>query len=187
MGIRLNARLILGVIMTALLISMGQPRSLQAQTNNSPPSLVGRIDSVDIAQPDATAFAIWDANENQRHEVWFRIIGGDALYQQRLRVYEEDALPRATNVLPPRSQLAHEIEGNRSSDWYFMGFKSGFHTYYFDGDNRPNSFFSWDNAKAVRAQKTIFSNGDLYEISFEDLNTLDDYNDLEIEVVLVHN
>ena len=189
MGTRLKSWLVLGIygLATALFVVLIQPGSLHAQISAQPLSLVERISSFDIEQPEATAFAIWNASQTQSHEVWFRVMGGDALYQQRLRVYKEKALPRSSNILPSRSELAYEFEDNRPSDWYFLGSENDFHTYYFDGDNRPDSFMSWDNAKAVRAQRTIYRNGDLYEISFEDLNTLDDYNDLEIEVVLLHN
>ncbi|MBE7383907.1 MAG: hypothetical protein F6J95_021130 [Leptolyngbya sp. SIO1E4] len=169
-----------------LVVNLAQPRPLYAQVGDRPPSLADRITSFDIERPTATAFSIWNSAQNQRHEVWFRVLGGDALFQQRLRVYKEQAQPRPSDELPPSSELIHEFESNGPSGWYFLGFESDFHTYYFDGDNRPNSNVRWDNAKAVRAQKTAYNNGDLYEISFEDLNTLDDYNDLEVEVVLIH-
>lgn len=189
MGTRVKSWIILGICFLAafVAVNLAQPRALYAQGSARPPALTGRLDGFDIERPTATAFSVWNASRSNRHEVWFRVIGGDALFQQRLRVYKEQALPRTPDTLPPSSQLIYEMEGNRSSDWFFLGSESEFHTYYFDGDNRPFGAGTWDHAKAVRAKATTYSNGDLYEISFEDLNTLDDYNDLEIEVVLLHS
>ncbi len=171
----------------ALLTIAGIPSRAIAQMSDRPPYLIEKASSYDIEQPNATAFAIWNGSANQRHEVWFRILGGDALFQQRLRVYKEQAPPREPNTLPPASTLMYELASNEPSQWYFLGFESEFFTYYFDGDNRSSPAMEWANSKAVRAQKTSYRNGDLYAISFEDLNTLDDYNDLEIEVVLIHS
>lgn len=188
MGARIKSRIVLGFLCLIgfWVTTLIQP-ALQAQEITGPPALLGRIDSFDIERPTATAFSIWNASRDERHQVWFRVMGGDALFQQRLRVYKEQALPRSPETLPPQSRLLYEIEGNQASDWFFLGTENEFHTYYFDGDNRPFGDPIWDNAKAVRAKATAYQNGDLYEISFEDLNTLDDYNDLEIEVILFHS
>lgn len=189
MGIRGRSRIVFCIcFLTALLATawIFAPAS-PAQPAVRPPVLLERLDAFDIERPEATAFSIWNASRSQRHEVWFRILGGDALFQQRLRVYKEQALPRSPDTLPPRSELMHEIEGNQTTDWVFLGSERAFHTYYFDGDNRPISGAIWDNSKAVRTTATSYRNGDLYEIRFEDLNTLDDYNDLEVEVVLIRD
>ncbi|HEY9887181.1 MAG TPA: hypothetical protein V6D02_02205 [Candidatus Obscuribacterales bacterium] len=167
------------------LVSVLSPRSLQAQTLPAPPPLEGLVHSFNLDQPEATAYSLWNVGQSQRHEVWFRVLGGDADYRQRLRVYKEQAPPREPDTLPPPSELVYEQADNIASEWVFLGTEDSFFTYYFDGDNRPNDSSSWGHAEAVRVSKTIYTNGDLYEISFEDLNTLDDYNDLEIEVLLV--
>ncbi|MEM0978972.1 MAG: hypothetical protein AAGH78_01725 [Cyanobacteria bacterium P01_H01_bin.58] len=189
MGNRFKSWLVCGfcLITTVLTVILSSSGPIQAQVSDRPPYLIDRAAAFDIEQPNATAFSIWNRSANQRHEVWFRILGGDALFQQRLRVYKEQAPPREPNMLPPESELIYEIADNNPSDWFFLGFESEFYTYYFDGDNRFGNDLDWDHSKAVRARKTTYRNGDLYDISFEDLNTLDDYNDLEIEVVLVHS
>lgn len=160
-------------------------RSLQAQTTSAPPPLQQLIHSFDIREPDATAYALWNEGQSTRHEVWFRVITGEADYQQRLRVYKEQAPPRSPEELPPLSTLVYEVENNNPSPWFFLGTESGFFTYYFEGDNRLNATIDFENAHAVRVQKSIYRNGDRYEISFEDIAELDDYDDLEIEVVLI--
>lgn len=160
-------------------------RSLQAQTTSSPPPLQQLIHSFDISQPEATAYALWNAGQSERHEVWFRVLSGEADFQQRLRVYKEQAPPRSPDTLPPLSTLVYEVENNDPSPWYFLGTESGFFTYYFEGDNRLIGASDFENAHAVRVQKSIYRNGDRYQISFEDIPELDDYDDLEIEVILI--
>jgi hypothetical protein len=163
------------------------PRSLLAQTPLEPPPLLQLIHTFDEERPTATAYALWNVGQGERHEVWFRIIGGDADYQQRLRVYKEQAAPRPNDTLPPTSTVVYESDNNVPSAWTSLGRESVFFTYYFEGDNRPNSNLGWANAKAVRVKKMVYSNGDLYIIRFEDINELDDYNDLEVEVLLIHS
>ncbi|MGD1908620.1 MAG: hypothetical protein ACFB0C_21905 [Leptolyngbyaceae cyanobacterium] len=150
-----------------------------------PPTLERLQRSYEVeTAPDATAFSLWTGGTNLRHEVWFRVIGGDALWQQRLQVYKEQALPRPINELPPPSEQVSQIIGNQVSDWVYLGFESEFFTYYFDGDHWSTQTGAWEEAYGVRVHKRIYENGDLYEILFEDQYRLDDYNDLEIEVVL---
>ncbi|MEM6520826.1 MAG: hypothetical protein AAF722_16010 [Cyanobacteria bacterium P01_C01_bin.70] len=169
----------------ALVTTITSSRSLQAQTGSSPPQLQQLIHSFDVQQPDATAYALWNAGQDSRHEVWFRIIAGEADYQQRLRVYKEQAPPRSPDSLPPLSTIVYEVENNAPSQWFFLGSERGFFTYYFEGDNRIVEDIDFDNAHAVRVRKSIHTNGDRYEISFEDITLLDDYDDLEIEVILI--
>ena len=173
------------LLTTAMVTAIAPLRSLQAQTTITPPPLQQLIHSCDISQSDATAYALWNAGQSDRHEVWFRIISGEADYQQRLRVYKEQAPPRSPDMLPPLSTMVYEVENNSPSQWFYLGSEAGFFTYYFEGDNRLIGATAFDNAYAVRVQKSIYNNGDHYQISFEDISELDDYDDLEIEVVLI--
>ncbi|MGF1457837.1 MAG: hypothetical protein ACFBSG_02305 [Leptolyngbyaceae cyanobacterium] len=170
---------------TVLMTIAVSSRSLQAQTSSTPPPLQQLVHSFDISQPDATAYALWNADADQRHEVWFRVLSGEADYQQRLRVYKEQAPPRSPYMLPPDSTVVYEVENNDPSQWFSLGAENGFFTYYFEGDNRLDEVLDFRNARAVRVQKSIYTNGDRYEISFEDITELDDYDDLEIEVILI--
>ncbi|MEO1070124.1 MAG: hypothetical protein AAFW95_13565 [Cyanobacteria bacterium J06638_6] len=47
--------------------------------------------------PEATAYSIYTTNTLAPHQVWYRIAGGNALFRQRLRVYQENAAPRPIN------------------------------------------------------------------------------------------
>ncbi len=178
-------QVLFGLVAGISVLGGGGMGALHAQLPISPPPLGELIHSFEEERPTATAYSIWNAAQSQRHEVWFRVIGGDADYLQRLRVYKEQAAPRSPDMLPPESARLYEIEGNRTSEWFFLGSESAFFTYYFDGDNRPSAGDGWSNAKAVRVKKSIYRNGDRYELRFEDLNILDDYNDLEVEVILL--
>ncbi|RZM77759.1 hypothetical protein [Leptolyngbya iicbica] len=173
------------LLTTAMVSAIAPLRSLQAQTTVTPPPLQQLVHSFDISQPEATAYALWNEGRSDRHEVWFRIISGEADFQQRLRVYKEQAAPRSPDMLPPLSTLVYEIDNNDPSQWFYLGSESGFFTYYFEGDNRLIGAPDFENAHAVRVQKSIYNNGDYYQISFEDISELDDYDDLEIEVILI--
>ena len=87
------------LLAAAFMTALVPQRSLWAQS--SPPPLQQVIHSFDIEQPEATAYSLWNAGQEQRHEVWFRILGGEADFQQRLRVYKEQAPPRSPDMLPP--------------------------------------------------------------------------------------
>ena len=171
----------------AVILCLGivQARSSEAQMGPTPPPLQQLVTSFDIAEPEATAYAIWNAGQTQRHEVWFRIMGGEADYEQRLRVYKEQAAPRSPTMLPPAATVVYEMASNRTTEWVSLGTESAFFTYYFEGDNRLLGTVDWHNAEAVSVRKSVYNNGDRYEINFEDIDLLDDFDDLRVEVVLV--
>lgn len=187
MGIRFRSLALAAIaaIFTLLLGTIAYPQTAAPSTDGTPPLLINASQSVDVTRPNATAYSLWTGGTNLRHEVWFRVLGGDALYQQRLRVYKEQAPPRPINELPPESNQVLERLGNSPSPWYRLGFESEFFTYYFDGDYQYANIAPWDDSFGVRVIKTVYENGDLYDIRFEDQNQLDDYNDLEIEVVMI--
>ena len=149
------------------------------------PLLVNKLrESQSIVRPEATAYMIWTTGTGNNHEVWYRIAGGDALFRQRLRVFKENAPPRAENTLPPASRMVHEISSNQATSWYVMGPEQGSFTYYIDGDHRRNDG-SWENDRGVTVKEITYSNGTLYQIGFEYRVILDDYNDLIIEVAVI--
>ncbi len=178
--------IVLGLGALMLCLGIVQARAPQAQIGPPmPPPLQQLITSFDLLEPEATAYAIWNEGQTQSHEVWFRILGGEADYEQRLRVYKEQAAPRSPTMLPPSQTIAYELASNQSTEWVSLGTERAFFTYYFEGDNRLIGDPNWHNATAVSVRKSVYNNGDRYEINFEDIELLDDFDDLIVEVVLV--
>lgn len=178
-----------GLMVIALIFTVGTAQAqipVQPEGGEAPPALVNRLRDFDVeTAPTATGFALWPAGPNLRHEVWYRIVGGDALFEQRLRVYKEQAPPRPIDELPPPTFQVDEIYSNRGTGWRYLGFEGDFFTYYFEGDHRRLGSADWGDAFAARARKVVYENGDRYEIFFEDQQSLDDYNDLMVEVVML--
>jgi hypothetical protein len=181
-GIVYSFVLALGV---AVLLAFPLGLRTPAQGTGTPPlrDMVREYEPVTMA--GATAYSVHTTNAAVPHQVWYRISGGDALFRQRLRVYQENAAPRPINQLPPESELRREITTNAPTGWFLMPTETGVFTYYFDGDNRLTPSSPWRNAFGVRVKRTRFTNGNLYQVGFEDQETLDDYNDLELEIAII--
>jgi hypothetical protein len=171
----------LAVIFTS---SLTQAQTQEAVLSNTPPPLGSVVRQYQpIRQDGATAYAIWSLDETTSHQVWFRIAGGEALFNQRLRVYRENAGPRLDNSLPPRSALVQEIMTNAPTGWYVLRPEQGKFTYYIDSDHRRGS--GWANDEGVQVTRVRHENGLFFQIRFEDIPQLDDYNDLIVEVAVV--
>ncbi len=166
---------------------LGLPTPAQQSTASSPP--LGRLvrEYEVMSMPNATAYSVYTTATATPHQVWYRIYGGDALFRQRMRVYQENAGPRPINQLPPDSQLTQEITSNNASRWFFFPREAGVFTYYFDGDNRLSASSPWRDAFGVKVKRTRYANGNRYEIAFEDQDSLDDFNDLKLEVVILQS
>jgi len=163
----------------------GLPAPAQRSSQVGPP-LRNRVNQFDpVVMPDATAYSVFTTDDATPHQVWYRISGGDALFRQRLRVFKENAPPRPVNQLPPLSELEHEITTNAPTEWFAFPVQRGVVTYYFDGDNRVSPSSPWRDAFGLKVRRTRYGNGHLFELGFEDKDILDDYNDLEVEVVII--
>lgn len=155
---------------------------------NASPPLYGEFRTVGpVVRPGATGYSVFTLSEASPHEVWYRVSGGDALYLQRLQVYTENARPRPQNELPPESNRVHDLLTNEPTGWYLLDIQRGPYTYYFDGDHRRFRNAPWRDALGTVAVRTDYTNGSLYQIQFEDIPELDDYDDLQIEVAVVYN
>ena len=168
-----------------LALPLGLPAPAQSTAAVSPPLSGPAREYEPVIMPGATAYSVYTTNANVPHQVWYRISGGDALFRQRLRVYQENAGPRPQDQLPPESELRRELTTNAPTRWFIIPPESGIFTYYFDGDNRLTTNSPWRNAFGVKVQRIRYANGNLFQIGFEDQETLDDYNDLEIEVAII--
>jgi hypothetical protein len=138
-----------------------------------------------IFMTGATAYSVFTTDTASAHQVWYRISGGDALFRQRLRVYQENAGPRPQNQLPPDSARRQELLSNDPTGWLMFPAATGISSYYFDGDHRSRGSEEWEDALGLKVRRTRYANGNLYELGFEDQESLDDFNDLEIQVVFL--
>jgi hypothetical protein len=179
---------LVAVVIAALLIAIPLATHAPAQVSSSttsPPlrSLMQEFEPV--VMPGATAYSLFTTDASSSHQVWYRISGGDALFRQRLRVYRENAGPRSQNELPPDSARQQEISSNTPTGWFRFPAGSGVFTYYFDGDHRSGGGQTWEDAFGLKVRRTRFANGNLYDLGFEDQEGLDDFNDLELQVVIL--
>jgi hypothetical protein len=175
------------VVITALLMVMSFSTQAPAQTPspNSPPlrNIVQEYEPVFMAA--ASAYSVFTTDTAAAHQVWYRVTGGDAIFRQRLRVYQENAGPRPQNELPPDSARRQELLSNDPTGWFMFPAETGIFTYYFDGDHRPRNGETWEDAFGLKVRRVRYANGNLYELGFEDQDILDDFNDLEIQVVIL--
>lgn len=164
---------------------LGKTVPAQQSSTSTPPlrHLVREYDSVTM--PDATAYVVYTTSTTEPHQVWYRISGGDALFRQRLQVYQENAGPRPINQLPPETELRQTILTNNPTEWFVFPREQDVFSYYFDGDNRPTPDSNWLNGRGLVVKRTRYENGNLFQLGFEDKVTLDDFNDLIVEVAII--
>ncbi|MEA5447866.1 hypothetical protein VB780_04745 [Leptolyngbya sp. CCNP1308] len=178
----------LAIAVAVLLVwPLGSSAPAQQSTGSSPylGALVREYEV--ISMPTASAYSVYTTNTATPHQVWYRVYGGDALFRQRMRVYQENAGPRPMNQLPPESELKEEITNNNATRWFRFGSEADVFTYYFDGDNRLTAGSPWRDAFGVKVKRTRYANGNRYEVAFEDQNSLDDFDDLKLEVVILQS
>ena len=175
------------VVIAALLIAVPlATHSWGQSSSSSSPPLRGLVREYEpVVMPAATAYSVFTTTPDSAHQVWYRISGGDALFRQRLRVYQENAAPRPQNQLPPESARKQELTTRNPTGWFVFPPAQGVFSYYFDSDHRTGANSTWENAFGVKVKRTRFANGNLFELGFEDQSTLDDFNDLEIQVVIL--
>lgn len=173
------------VVAFGAVLLLALPLGLRTPAQQAPP--LGRLvrEYEVVTMPAATAYSVYTTNTTIPHQVWYRIYGGEALFRQRMRVYQENAGPRPINQLPPESQLRQDVINNDPTRWFSFAPETGVFTYYFDGDNRLTARSPWRDAFGVRVKRTRFASGNRYEVSFEDQDSLDDFNDLKLEVVII--
>ncbi|NJL47832.1 MAG: hypothetical protein HC929_10550 [Leptolyngbyaceae cyanobacterium SM2_5_2] len=178
---------VLAVAIAALLIAVPLALHSRAQSSStgSPPLRDLVQEYAPVVMPKATAYSVFTTEPSTRHQVWYRISGGDALFRQRLRVFKENARPRPQNQLPPTSELRQELTTNTPTSWFVFPAETGIITYYFDGDHRTSPNGPWEDAFGLKVTRTRFANGNLYKLGFEDQASLDDYNDLEVQVAIL--
>jgi hypothetical protein len=157
-----------------------------AQSRATSPPLRNLVREYDpVTMPDATAYVVYTTSTSVPHQVWYRVSGGDALFRQRLQVYQENAGPRPTNQLPPDTELKQTITTNTPTGWFAFPVEQDVFSYYFDGDNKPTPNSDWLNGKGIVVKRTRYENGNVFELGFEDKVILDDFNDIIVEVAII--
>ncbi len=164
---------------------LGQTVPAQQSSTTSPPLRNLVREYAPVTMPDATAYVVYTTSALEPHQVWYRISGGDALFWQRLQVYQENAGPRPINQLPPETELRQTIQTNNPTEWFVFPPEQDIFSYYFDGDNRPTPGSDWQNGRGLVVKRTRYENGNLFELGFEDKVILDDFNDLIVEVAII--
>jgi hypothetical protein len=114
----------LAILVASFLVA--GPMGINTPAQTSPPlsNLVREYEPVTM--PEATAYVVYTTSTEVPHQVWYRVAGGDALFRQRLQVYQENAGPRPTNQLPPESQLLQTISTNTPTGWVRLPIEQGF-------------------------------------------------------------
>jgi hypothetical protein len=161
------------------------PTPAQQSSSSSPPLRNLVREFAPVTMPDATAYVVYTTSAEVPHQVWYRVSGGDALFRQRLQVYQENANPRPLNQLPPESELKQTILTNEPTEWFVFPPEQDIFSYYFDGDNRPTPDSPWENGRGLVVQRTRYENGNLFQLGFEDKLILDDFNDIIVEVAIL--
>ncbi|MEB3288811.1 MAG: hypothetical protein VKI82_02785 [Leptolyngbya sp.] len=178
--------LVVVVIAALLMIIPLASRAPAQMISSSSPPLRNLIQAFEpVYMPEATAYSIFSTDASSAHQVWYRISGGDALFWQRLRVYQEQAGPRPQNQLPPDSLLSQELQSNEPTGWFQFPAATGVFTYYFDSDHQMTPQQPWEDAFGLKVRRIRYANGNLYELGFEDRDILDDFNDLELQVAIL--
>ncbi|HEY9762159.1 MAG TPA: hypothetical protein V6D07_06510 [Trichocoleus sp.] len=188
-ALRVPVQVVLSLLTAAVVIltsTLAHAQTSEGALSGAVPPLGALIREYEnVTRDGATAYAIWTTQEAVPHQVWFRIAGGEALHRQRLRVYQENLMPRPMNTLPPATALVQEVRSNTPTGWYALNSEQGVSTYYIDGDHRTRRSDLWENDDGVRVQRARYENGILYRIQFEDIPKLDDYDDLVVEVAFI--
>lgn len=178
---------LIAVALAVVLITLSpsHPTLAQSTTPSSPP--LGNLlqEYKPVVMPEATAYSLFTTDPYRTHQVWYRVVGGNALFRQRLRVYQENAGPRPRNQVPPEVALRQELISNNPSNWLVLPSTSGIFTYYFDADHESITTGLWQSGRGIKVKQSVFDHGSLYELGFEDQISLDDYNDLVIQVAII--
>jgi hypothetical protein len=177
----------LAVLVAVFLIALplaGQAPAQEASRTTPPLRSLVR-EYAPVTMPEATAYVVYTSSTEMPHQVWYRVSGGDALFRQRLQVFAENAGPRPTNQLPPESALVQTITTNEPTGWFKLPPEQDVFSYYFDGDHRRTPNAPWENSTGIVVKRTRYENGNLFQLGFEDQVSLDDFNDIEIEVAII--
>ena len=116
------------------------------------------------------------------HQVYFRVMCGEAAYYQRCHVYMSDMW-----VPPgwPGDALLGGDQTPRPSDWEKFPVQSRPRRYFFHGEHRNPAAPTWSRDAAVGHSYDTYENGTLSRVGWDDTGGDMDMNDLIVEVAVV--
>lgn len=116
------------------------------------------------------------------HQVYFRIMCGEAAFYQRCHVYMSDMW------VPPGWPGDALLGGDmtpRPSDWEKFPVQARSRRYFFHGEHRNPAAQTWSRDAAVGHSYDIYENGTLSRVGWDDTGGDMDLNDLIVEVAVV--
>jgi hypothetical protein len=116
------------------------------------------------------------------HQVYFRVMCGEAAYFQRCHVYLSDMW-----VPPgwPGDALLGGDHTPRPSDWEKFPVQTRPRRYFFHGEHRNPATSTWHRDAAVGHAYELYENGTLSRVGWDDTGGDMDLNDLTVEVAVV--
>lgn len=121
----------------------------------------------------------------QNHQLYFRVICGDATFFERCLVYMQTDLSRP----PLESDTPDYILGGefrpQASDWLKFPTQTQSRYYWFYGQLRNPSGGTWTADATVAHSYDIYQNGTLSTIYFDDAGGDQDLNDFILEAAIV--
>jgi hypothetical protein len=121
------------------------------------------------------------------HQLYFRVICGEAAFFQRCFVYMRPDLtipPPVLESFPPDWILGGE-HTPRPSNWQRYATQSGDRFYFFFGQHRNPSAGSWTADALVGHSYDIYENGTLSTIHYDDTGVDQDMDDFVLEAAIV--
>lgn len=127
-----------------------------------------------------------DFNPNH-HQVYFRVMCGEAAFFQRCFIYMTPDLsipPPNLVVFPPDWVLGGDYTP-RPSEWFRYPTHSGQRFYWFIGQHRNPSGGPWTADASVGHAYDIYENGTLSTVHYDDTGSDADLNDFILQVAVV--
>ena len=121
------------------------------------------------------------------HQCYFRVLCGEAGFFQRCLVYmtpDANIPPPILEHFPPNFVLGGDYTP-RPSDWQSFPTQSGQRFYWFFGQNRNPATTTWQPDALVRHSYSIYDNGTLSVVQYDDTGGDRDFDDFELEVAIV--
>lgn len=121
------------------------------------------------------------------HQVYFRVMCGQAGFFQRCLVYmtvDTSIPPPVLQNFPPGFVLGGDYLP-RPSEWSRFPTQSGERFYWFFGQHRDPAMSTWHADSLVGHSYDIYENGTLSIVRYDDTGVDRDFNDLVLEIAIV--